>query len=109
MVDEIHVKQIIGKALYESMAPKEYTTKDTIRLHFMLYIYIHVSLKKYEQYLSHLYFATNCVFMIILLVTFMIQINRKKSLPGKFNQRKDFSELNELSNKLFLDKKMEFC
>lgn len=40
MVDEIHVKQIIGKALYESMAPKEYTTKDTIRLHFMLYIYI---------------------------------------------------------------------
>lgn len=43
--------------------------------------------------------------MIILLVTFMIQINRKKSLPGKFNQRKDFSELNELSNKLFLDKK----
>lgn len=36
MVDEI--KQIIGKALYESIAPKEYTTK-TIRLHFMLYIY----------------------------------------------------------------------
>lgn len=67
MVDEI--KQIIGKALYESIAPKEYTTK-TIRLHFMLYIYI--SLKKYEQYLSHLYFATNCVFMIILLVTFMV-------------------------------------
>lgn len=68
MVDEI--KQIIGKALYESIAPKEYTTKDTIRLHFMLYIYI--SLKKYEQYLSHLYFATNCVFMINLLVTFMV-------------------------------------
>lgn len=40
MVDEI--KQILGKTLYESMVPKEHTTKDTIRLHFMIDIYIYI-------------------------------------------------------------------
>lgn len=56
MADE--KKQVLGRALYKSMVPKDIHKGRYKATFYERYI----SLKKYEQYLSHLYLATKLCF-----------------------------------------------